>query len=78
MSTVQLPGEKLYDTQMIMHTITFTSNVILTSEFQKHLSTVACKHGVIDQGQFKNEQVKKSGQKKNSVFRMMLMSRTNM
>ena len=59
MSTVQLPGEKLYDTQMIMHTGTFTSNVILTNEFQKHLSTVAWKHGVIDQGQLKKWASKK-------------------
>ena len=44
MTTVQLPGAKSYDTQMVMHTGTHTSDVSLTSEFQKHLSTAAHKH----------------------------------
>ena len=53
MSTVQLQGEKRYDTQMVMYTGTRTSHVILASNFQKKLSTAARKHGVIDQGKYK-------------------------
>ena len=49
-STFQLPGKKGYDTRMIMQTGTHTPGVSLSSEFQKHLSTVARKHGGIDQG----------------------------
>ena len=47
MSTVQLTGGKVYNTQMFMHTRTHTSDVGLAREFQKHLSTAACKNGVI-------------------------------
>ena len=61
MSTVQLPGAKVYYTHMVMHSKTCASDDILASEFQKHLSTAAHKHGVIDQGKYKNGQVKKSG-----------------
>ena len=35
MQTMQLPGVKMYDTQMVMHTITRTSNVSLDKEYQK-------------------------------------------
>ena len=70
---MQLPGKKVYDTQMFMHTGTCTSDVSLASEFQKHLSTAARKHGVIDQGKYKNGQVNKSGNKGNIMFRMVLM-----
>ena len=48
MSTVKLPGAKGYDTHMVMHTGTRTSYVSLASEFQKHMSNGARKHGVID------------------------------
>ena len=48
MSTVQLPSAKGYDTQMVMHTGNRTSNVSLARKCQKHLSTAALKHGVID------------------------------
>ena len=50
MSNMQLPGAAFYYTQMVIHTGTRTSDVSLASEFQKHLYTVAHKHGVIDQG----------------------------
>ena len=50
MSTVQLPGEKDYDTQMFMHTGTCTSDVSLAREFQEHLYNAAQKYGSIDQG----------------------------
>ena len=70
-STVQIPGEKGYDTKMVIHTGIRTSDVSLASEFQKHLSTEARKHGVIDQGKCKNGQVNKS-EKVNIMSRMML------
>ena len=50
MSTVQLPGEKRYYTQMVMHTGTHTYDVSLAREFRKHLSNASLKHIVIDQG----------------------------
>ena len=50
LSTVKLTGAKGYDTQMVMHTGTRASDVSLDSKFQKHLSTAARKHGVIEQG----------------------------
>ena len=63
MSTVQLTGSKGYDTQMVNHTGIRTSNVNLASEFLKHLSKAAHKHGIIDQGKYKNRQVKKLDRK---------------
>ena len=53
MSTLQLTGANFYDTQMVMHTITRTSNASLACVFQKHLSNAARKHGVIDQEKYK-------------------------
>ena len=49
MSTVQLSGANIYDTQIVMNTGIRTSDVSLSSELKKHLSTAAHKHGVIDQ-----------------------------
>ena len=46
--TMKLPGEKGYETQMVIHTGIRTSDVSLAKEFQKHLLHVALKHGVID------------------------------
>ena len=43
----------MYDTQMVMRTGTRKYDVSLASEFQKCLSTVARKHGVIYQGKYK-------------------------
>ena len=48
MSKVQLPCANIYDTKMVMHTGTRTSDGIFASEIQKHLSTAAYKHGVIN------------------------------
>ena len=45
---------------------------------KKKLSNVACKHGVIDQGKYKNWQVKKFGQKGGITWRSILMLRTKM
>ena len=36
MDTVQLPGSKLFDTQMVVHTATQNTDVIVSQEFQKH------------------------------------------
>ena len=47
---MQLMGAKRYDTKMVMHTVTRTSDVSLAREFQKHMSHVERKYGVIDQG----------------------------
>ena len=47
-STVKFLGAKGYDTQMIIHTGTHLYDVSLARDFQKHLSTAARKHGVID------------------------------
>ena len=68
----------MYDTQMVMHTGNRTYDISLAREYQKHLSNAARKHGVIDQVKLKDGQVKKSGQKGNIVFRMMLILRTKM
>ena len=53
MSTVQLPGAKWYDKQMVMHTGYCSSDVSLAREFQKHLSSAIRKHGVIFQVKLK-------------------------
>ena len=50
MPAKKLPSAKGYDTQMVMHNGTHTYDVSLVKEFQKHLSNVAQKHEVIDQG----------------------------
>ena len=60
MSTVQLPGANIYYTQMVSHTETPTSDVSFAREFQKHLSTEAHKHRVIDQGKNKKQASKQN------------------
>ena len=52
-STVELTGAKGYDTHMVIHTISHTSDVSLAREFQKHLSNAERKHGVIYQDKLK-------------------------
>ena len=52
-ATLKLPYAKSYDTHMVMHTGTRTSDVSLAREFQKHLSGAAHKYGVIDQVKYK-------------------------
>ena len=44
MSTVQLPGEKGQEKQMVMHTGTRTSNDIFVREFKQHLYHTARKN----------------------------------
>ena len=58
MSTVQLLGAKGYDTYMVIHTRTCTYDVSLARKFQKHLSNVTRKYGVINQRKFKKGKVK--------------------
>ena len=48
-STVKLQGAKSYDKIMVILTGTYTSDVSLARNFQKHLSNEAQKHGVLDQ-----------------------------
>ena len=50
MYTVQLPGSKTFDTQILMHYCTLKKDVSLAKEFQKNMSKYDRKHGVIDQG----------------------------
>ena len=49
MSTVQLPGSKIFDSQIQMHTGTQKYDVSLAKEFQEHLKKKHRKDGVIDQ-----------------------------
>ena len=50
MSTVKLPGSKIFEKQILMHSCTPKKDVSLAKEFQKHLSNDYRKHGVIYQG----------------------------
>ena len=63
---------------MVIYTVTCTSDVSLASKCQKHLSTEARKHELIDKDRYKNRQVKTIGQKGNIMLRMMLISHTKM
>ena len=64
MENFQLPGLKVYDTQMVIHSETSTNDVILVQQFQRHFINVARKHGLIDQGKYKNGQLNKSVHKR--------------
>ena len=59
-STVKLSGAKSYDTKMVMHTGTRTSDVNFSREF-KNPSYTAHKHVVIDKCKYKKGQINKSG-----------------
>ena len=50
MSTVQLPGSKIFLKQIIMHSCTQNNDVSLAKEFQKHQYSDNSRHGVIGQG----------------------------
>ena len=60
-STVQLPGSKIFDSQIQMHTGTQKYAVILAKEFQEHLTKNNRKDGAIDQGKSKKIHGKKMG-----------------
>ena len=49
MSTVQLPGSKIFEKQVLMHSFTPIKDVSLAKYFQKHLSKDNRKHGFIYQ-----------------------------
>ena len=66
-------GEKRYNMQIIMHSGTRTFDISLAGEFQKHLSNVTHKHGVIDQVKHKKGHVNESVPKGNIMFMWMLM-----
>ena len=48
MSTVQIPGLKIFEKQIIMHSCTPKNDARLAKYFQKHLFKDDLKHGVID------------------------------
>ena len=50
MSTVQLPGSKRFDKQILINYCKQKKDVSLAKELQQHLSNDDRKHGVIDQG----------------------------
>ena len=50
MSTIQLPGSKIFDLHMQMHTSNLKKDVSLAKEFQHNLTKEHCKVGVIYQG----------------------------
>ena len=45
-TTVPLLGKKGCDTQMVIHSSTYTADVSLSQLLQKHFSSAALKHGV--------------------------------
>ena len=53
MSTFQLPGSKIFDSQIQMHTDTQKYDVSLAKGFQEHLTKKHRKDGFIDQGKSK-------------------------
>ena len=53
MSNVQLPGSKTFDSHILMNYCTPKNDVSLAKQFQKHMSKEHCKHGVIDQGNYR-------------------------
>ena len=50
MVTVKLHLIQSFSTQIVMHTSTYTDDVILVQEFQKRLSNTLCKHCIVDYG----------------------------
>ena len=56
MSNVQLPGSKIFDSQILMHSCTHKNYVSMDKQFQKHLYKEHQKHGVFDQGKYRKTQ----------------------
>ena len=50
MTTVQMPGAEVYNSQTEIHTSTAKTDISLASEFQKHLSDPTRAHVLLDQG----------------------------
>ena len=59
MSTVQLPGSKIIEKHILMHSCTKKEYVSLDKEFHKHLSNYDSKHGVIYQGKDRKIYIKR-------------------
>ena len=78
MSNVQLPGSKIFDSQIQMHTVTQKYDVSLDKEFQERLTKKHRKYGAIDKGKQKNDSWKENGQTYSIMFRIMLILNTNM
>ena len=55
MSNFQLPGSKIFDSQIRIHTGTQKDDVSSAKEFQEHMTKNHRKDGVIDQGKSKND-----------------------
>ena len=53
MSNVQLPGSRLFYSQILMYYCTQNNDVSLAKEFQNNLSKEHQNHGVIDQGKYR-------------------------
>ena len=47
---MQLPGAAGYDSQMAVNDLTVNTDISLSGLFQKHLSDLTHKYGVMDQG----------------------------
>ena len=77
-SNVQLPGSKIFDSQMQIHTGNQNNDVILAKEFQQHLTKEHHKNGVIDQVKYRKYSVKENGQTDNIMFKRILTFHTNM
>ena len=58
-STVKLPGSKIFDSQIQIHTGTQKYDVSLAKEFQEHVTKKHRKDGVVDQEKFKKVREKK-------------------
>ena len=52
-SNVKLPGSKLFDSHMQMHTSTQNSDASIAKELQQHMSNENSQNCVIDQGKYK-------------------------
>ena len=55
MSTVQIPGSKIFDSQIQMHTGTKTKDVSLAQEFKDRLEKEHRQNSAIDQVKLKND-----------------------
>ena len=55
MSTVQLTGSNIFDSQTQMHNGSQKYDASLAKEYQHHMTKEHRKNGVIDQGKYKND-----------------------
>ena len=60
MTTVQMPGEEAYDSQMAMHTSTENTYISLAREFQKRLSDPTRSHGLLRCGKDRKRSIKRN------------------